>query len=265
MCLMVMAVGVCPDLPLILAANRDEFDNRPAIPAHFWPDAPWILAGRDQRGGGTWLGVSTSGRLAMLTNVREPHDMSPHRPSRGALVFDYLWGQETAAQFKARLRQVGPAYNGFNLVFGSGSELSYFSNRGHEKERIPAGVHGLSNAFLNTQWPKVQKARAAMAVLLHGRRSPRAEELFYVLADTTRPPDDQLPKTGIGLDRERILAPICVHTQGYGTQVSTLVFVHKSGRIDFWEKDMRGASKDGDGGDAHTLRHFTVQICLRQI
>ncbi|MFP4034107.1 MAG: NRDE family protein, partial [Desulfovermiculus sp.] len=264
MCLMVMAVGVCPDYPLILAANRDEFDDRPASPAHFWPDAPWILAGRDRRGGGTWLGVSTSKRLAMLTNVRDPNDMRPHRPSRGALVTDYLRGQKTAAQFRARLRQAGPAYNGFNLVFGTGSELSYFSNRGHEKERIPAGVHGLSNAFLNTPWPKVQKARAAMAVLLQGGRSPRVDELFHVLADTTRPPDEQLPKTGIGLDRERILAPICVHTQGYGTQVSTLVFVHKSGRIDFWEKDVRGGGKDQDGPGANTLRHFTVQPCLRQ-
>lgn len=260
-----MALGVCPDFPFILAANRDEFDNRPASPAHFWPDAPWILAGRDQRGGGTWLGVSTSKRLAMLTNVREPNGMSPHRPSRGALVSDYLWGQETTAQFKARLRQVGPAYNGFNLVFGSDSELSYFSNRGYEKGRIPAGVHGLSNAFLNTPWPKVKKARAAMAVLLQSGRSPRVEELFDVLADTTCPPDDQLPETGIGLDRERILAPICVHTQGYGTQVSTLVFVHKSGRIDFWEKDVRGASKDQEGPVANTLRQFTVQPCLRQV
>lgn len=264
MCLMVMAVGVCPDFPLILAANRDEFDNRPASPAHFWPDAPWILAGRDHRSGGTWLGVSKDKRLALLTNVRDPNEMDPHRPSRGALVADYLWGQDTKTQYRARLRQVGLAYNGFNLVFGSGSELSYFSNRGHEKERIPAGVHGVSNAFFNTPWPKVQKARAAMAVLLHNGRSPRVDELFHVLSDTLRPPDSQLPETGIGLDRERILAPICVHTQGYGTQVSTLVFVHKSGRIDFWEKDVRGTGKDRDGSVANTARHFTIQPCLRE-
>lgn len=265
MCLMVMAVGVCPDFPLILAANRDEFDNRPASAAHFWPDAPWILAGRDEYGKGTWLGVSTNNRLAMLTNIREPHNMSPDRPSRGFLVAEYLWGQKTAAEYRAWLRQAGPAYTGFNLVFGSGSELSYFSNRGHEKERIPAGVHGLSNAFLNTSWPKVHKARAAMAVLLQGGRSPRREELFQVLADTTPPPDDELPKTGIGLDRERVLAPICVHTQGYGTQVSTLVFVHTSGRIDFWEKDVRRAGTEQDGSDADTVRYFTVQPCLRQV
>lgn len=239
MCLMVMALQVHREYPLILAANRDEFDDRPAIPANFWSDAPWILAGRDEQGGGTWLGVNSRGRLAMVTNVRDPENIDAQRQSRGKLVADYLLEKENHEQFRSRLRSTGHTYNGFNLVFGSGPRLSWFSNAGGELDCIPSGVHGLSNALFNTPWPKVRKAKAGLWALLHSRRRPRVEELFTLLADTTRPQDRELPVTGVGLAKERLLSPICVQTVGYGTQVSTLIFVHRNGQIDFWEKDVR--------------------------
>jgi len=239
MCLMVMALRVHGDYPLIMAANRDEFDDRPSQPAHVWPDAPWIVAGRDAHGGGTWMGVSRQGGLALLTNVRDPAAMNVHRPSRGHLAADYLLNKESEDRFWTRLRTTGPDYNGFNLVFGSGPELGWFCNAGGEMRRIPSGVHGLSNALLNTPWPKVLRARAGLWALLHSGRTPGVEELFALLADTTRPPDHELPDTKVGLDRERILAPICVHSQGYGTQVCTVVYVHQNKGIDFWEKDVR--------------------------
>ncbi|MDZ7759378.1 MAG: NRDE family protein [Desulfovermiculus sp.] len=249
MCLGVMALRVHREYPLILAANRDEFDDRPAQPAHFWPDFPWVVAGRDQREGGTWLGVSSRGRLALLTNVRGPASLEPGRPSRGNLVAEYLKEQESEVRFWTQLRRMGPAYNGYNLVFGSGFDLSWFSNVGGEINRISAGVHGLSNAFWNTPWPKVLRGRAGLWSLLHGGRTPGVEELFALLADTSRPSDDDLPDTGIGLEKERMLAPICVHSPDYGTQVSTVILVHNSGRIDFWEKGLR-RGKD--------VRHFRL-------
>jgi uncharacterized protein with NRDE domain len=253
---MVMALRVHREYPLILAANRDEFDDRPAIPACFWPDAPRVLAGRDERGGGTWLGVNTGGRLAMVTNVRNPKHMDPGRLSRGKLVADYLLEKEDHEQFRARLRHTGYAYNGFNLVFGCGPRLSWFSNAGGELCCIPSGVHGLSNALFNTPWPKVQRAKAGLWALLHSGRKPQVEELFALLVDTARPLDRELPDTGVGLAKERLLAPICVQTAGYGTQVSTLIFVHRSGQIDFWEKDVRARSCcSGPGGH---VRQFTI-------
>lgn len=247
MCLMILALRVHREYPLILAANRDEFDDRPAQPAHFWPEGPWVVAGRDEHGGGTWLGVSSKGRVALLTNVRNPAVVDASRPSRGDLVADYLLDKESDTRFGTRLRQTGQTYNGFNLVFGTGFHLSWFSNVGGQIEHIPAGVHGLSNAFWNTPWPKVLRARAGLWTLLHSGRTPGVEELFALLAETTRPGDDELPDTGVGLEKERILSPICVHSPGYGTQVSTVVYKHHSGRIDFWEKDIR-RGKD--------VRHF---------
>ncbi|WP_051564428.1 NRDE family protein [Desulfovermiculus halophilus] len=255
MCLMVMAVRVHPDFPLILAANRDEFDSRGSRPAQFWPEAPQVLAGRDHNGGGTWLGVNTRGRLAMVTNVRDPKTFRPHRPSRGKLPVDYLLHTQDETRFWSRLSRTGSEYNGFNLVFGSGSELHWFSNAGGGARPIPSGIHGLSNAGLNTPWPKVIRARAGLWALLHSGRRPGPEELFALLADTTRVPDRDLPDTGVGLDMERILAPICVHSPGYGTQVSTLVFVHRSGRIDFWEKDVRTGNEVG----GNAVRRFRIK------
>ncbi|MHB2016247.1 MAG: NRDE family protein [Candidatus Xenobia bacterium] len=216
MCLVLLALERHPRWRLVVAGNRDEFLDRPSEPAHWWPD---ILAGRDLLGGGTWLGLSREGRIAVVTNVREPQRKPPaDAPSRGGLVVDFLQGSLSME----RLSETGNRYAGFNLVFGTAARLSWYCNRGGSMERIPAGVHGLSNAQLDTPWPKVVKARR----MLEAGIPENPEDLLSRLADAEPASDTELPDTGVGLELERVLSPIFVRTARYGTRASTVVYMN---------------------------------------
>lgn len=220
MCLLALAVDVVPGHPLVVLANRDEWLARPTARLHTWPQG--IVAGRDLEGGGTWLGVAPSGRFAALTNVRDARDMrpkAPGEPSRGALVTSFLLGAESAERF-VTAAAANVEMRGFNLVAGTiAGALWWSSNRGGTPARLAVGVHGLSNALLDTPWPKVERAKAALTAA----RDLDPERLFSILADRTQPPDEALPETGVGLVLERALAPIQVSMPGYGTRSSTLV------------------------------------------
>lgn len=235
MCLIVFALNRHPEYRLLLAANRDEFFDRPTAEAGFWEDDARVLAGRDLRSGGTWLGVTRDGRVAAVTNYRDPARQAADPLSRGLLVADYLKGGPDAADFMKRLEREGERYNGFNLIFGTVDALRYASNRGGEAGPIPDGIHGLSNHLLDTPWPKVTRAKELMTEIV-SRSALDPEELFSALADATPFPDDRLPNTGVPLELERRLSPLFIRGERYGTRSTTLLLVDRVNRISFLER-----------------------------
>jgi uncharacterized protein with NRDE domain len=217
MCLVLFSYDPQSELPLVVAANRDEFYARPAASAHYWEDAPNLLAGRDLSAGGTWLGVSRSGRFATVTNFAE-EGPSEAPLSRGELTERFLKGRESAHQFAHTLH--GIRYRGFNLLLWDGAQLVYTSNRGHSQDLQP-GVYGLANAELGAAWPKVVGGRSDLAVAVAAGADPDA--LVELLADRSTPPDDALPRRGRPLELERRVAPRFIVGNEYGTRASTVV------------------------------------------
>ena len=239
MCTLLIAHRAHPRYRLILAANRDEFYPRPTATGGFWDDAPQLFAGRDLVHGGTWFGITREGRIAALTNYRDPHDLHKHGASRGNLVSGYLRASDGAEEFVARLRREKVPYGGYNLLMGDKDRLLCYSSKSDQVVGIEPGIHGLSNHLLNTPWPKVVRGKEALARVLAAERFSR-EDLFAILADNTRPPDDQLPDTGVGLELERILSPIFIRSENYGTRCSTLLLVDCDGKATFVERSFDG-------------------------
>lgn len=225
MCLIVFAWQVIPGMPLIAAGNRDEFYNRPAVPADWWEDHPHVYAGRDLQGGGTWMGITREGRFAAITNVRDPSQKRENASSRGILVADYLAGHASPEEYIAAISEVAHEYNGFNLLVGNSEKLIWYSNAAQGDERngqpLSPGVYGLSNAMLDTPWPKVVRTKAQFASLLCQGASEEA--YFEMLLDTTRASDCRLPRTGMSIEWERILSAVCIDSPDYGTRTSTVV------------------------------------------
>lgn len=235
MCLIVFALDYHPKYRLVLAANRDEYFERPTIPARYWPDNPSILAGQDLQSGGTWLGVTTTGRLAAATNYRDPEWYVPNPPSRGLLVAEYLNGDMSSAEYLEDLRTKSHQYDGFNLLFGDRSGIFYYSNRGDTENVVASGIHGLSNQLLDTPWPKVTSAKERLATLLK-KDTEKPEEYFAALADETPFPDDTLPDTGVGIKLERLLSSIFITSRMYGTRFTTLIFIDRENGLKFIER-----------------------------
>ncbi|GFO63105.1 NRDE family protein [Geomonas paludis] len=240
MCTLLLAYRAHPQYRLVIAANRDEYYLRPTHPAHFWEDAPHIFAGRDLVHGGTWLGVTATGRIAALTNYRDPSDLHRHGPSsRGQLVSGFLAQEAGAEEYLARLRESGVPYGGYNLLVGDSERLFCYSNKNDRVLPIAPGIHGLSNHLLDTPWPKVRCGKDGLARIL-SRQSLSAEELFALLADQTHPPDQELPDTGVGLELERMLSPIFITSAQYGTRCSTVLLVDATGKATFIERSFEG-------------------------
>lgn len=232
MCLIALAVPASPSDPLVVIANRDEVLSRPTAALHRWTDGSGIVAGVDLEAGGTWMGVQPSRRrVAMVTNVRDPRDLAPrgaNEPSRGSLVRDFLVGEVSAERFVVRAHHV--AMRGFNLVAIESQDTQWSahwsSNRGGEPTRLSPGIHGVSNALLDTPWPKVLRAKAALERALSDS-SLDEDALFAILADERRADDASLPDTGVGLELERVLSPIHIAMPGYGTRASTVLVVRE--------------------------------------
>ena len=246
MCLLLMALDCHPSYQLLVAANRDEFLSRPTAAAAFWEDAPHVLAGRDLQEGGTWMGITRRGWLAMLTNVRDPLSYRADAPSRGRLVSDFLLQEMQPEPYLSRLLETGPAYNGFNLVFGTPRELFCYNNRSNQGQRLEPGLHGLSNDSLNAPWPKVERGKQKLAEVLRAREEIKAEDLLSLLQDQHQPRDEQLPDTGVGLELERFLAPIFISGSTYGTRSSTALLVTHEGRVAFAEQSHPSERKKRD-------------------
>jgi uncharacterized protein with NRDE domain len=241
MCLILLSYKMHPFYPLILAANRDEFYDRPTMPAGFWEDRPDVLAGKDLKEGGTWLGITRKGRMAALTNYRDPFSLKLNAPSRGWLIKDFLCGQEAADLYLERLAGQADRYNGFSIILGDPSRLYYFSNR-NGLALLSPGLYGLSNRLLDTAWPKVQRGKENLSSLLSQRERPAPEDLFALLADQSKPDDHELPDTGIGLEWERILSSIFISSPVYGTRSSSLLMIDQRRRITFMERVFNGGN-----------------------
>ena len=247
MCLIVFAWKILPCTPLLLAANRDEFYERPAAAAAWWQDHPHIFAGRDLRSGGTWLGIQSAApalpaeKFAAVTNIRAPEEKRSNAPSRGDLVVDFLNFSGTAQEYVALLRAQPDLYNGFNLLLGDGQDLIWFSNRHGDDVRngvpLAPGIYGVSNAALDTCWHKVIRTKAEFASLLC-QLAP-TDAFFEMLGNTTQAPDCRLPDTGISLEMERLLSSPCIVSESYGTRVSTLLKMHLAAPAEFTEKILR--------------------------
>ncbi len=236
MCLILFACEAHPKYRLILAANRDEFYDRPTRPAGFWEDAPHVLAGRDLQIGGTWLGVTRQGRMAAVTNYRDPASVRAEAESRGILVSRFLLENTPSEAYLRKVERKKDAFNGFNLLAGDRDGLFWFSNRGKEVRPVPPGVHGLSNRLLDTPWPKVRRGITRFKAAIGGPETEIEERLFSLLTDRHRPPDGELPETGVGLEWERILSPIFIQSPVYGTRSSTVILAKPDGQAVFVEQ-----------------------------
>jgi uncharacterized protein with NRDE domain len=236
MCLILFSYQHHPDFRLVLAANRDEFLDRPTLPLDYNFTGEFILAGKDLRGGGTWLALGGDGRLAAITNYRDPARMRSSAPSRGQILLDYLRSKSSAADFLRHFHASAGEYNGFNLILVDQHEMLHFSNITGSITRLVPGIHGLSNHLLDSPWPKVERGRRMLADTLLANGQPNCDEIFQLLQDNQLPDESLLPKTGIGIEWERLLSPIFIHSPGYGTRSSALVTMRYDGSIEFHER-----------------------------
>jgi len=230
MCLIVFALRPEHKLPLVVAANRDEFYARETLPLAPWPDAPWIFGGRDLQAGGTWLGVTQDGRFAALTNIREKNRSQLGKRSRGELVANFQRGRLSPTDYLAEVARHLDDYAGFNLLAGDLRELHYLNAREGQPQKLKAGIYGLSNAALNTPWPKLERCRAALALALE-QDEPQSEALFSLLANRQQATDKELPDTGLTLDFERLLSSPFIASRDYGTRASTVLLRHADGSM----------------------------------
>jgi uncharacterized protein with NRDE domain len=248
MCLIVFAWKIIPCTPLIVASNRDEFYDRPATAADWWKDSPHVFGGKDLQSGGTWMGMTTSDnavpqtvKFSAITNIRAPSQFRKDAPSRGALVANYLTNQLSAKNYIDSIKDQADRYNGFNLLIGDQNDLIWFSNNTPDDERngqpLAPGIYGISNASLDTPWPKVVKTKAEFASLIC-QRAPQ-DAYFEMLSNTTQAPDCRLPDTGVSFEMERLLSAACIESPTYGTRVSSLVKIHVDYPPEFQEKLLR--------------------------
>ena len=252
MCTLVMSYLQHPDYPLIVASNRDEFYHRPTERASFWRDHPNLLAGRDLQNGGTWLGITKSGRFSALTNVRDLHAIRTHAPSRGELVLSTLLHPDPDPAALHRIQPTAHLYNGFNLVTGTLRQLYYYSNVLNRSEPLHPGTYVMSNAFLNTPWPKSVKTKSRFEALIQEERlssDDLSDKLFELMSDRETFPPEQLPDTGLSKEMEIRLSSTFIHTENYGTRCTTIMKVDQNGHTIFSEKTYE------QGQDAGTTTH----------
>jgi len=253
MCLILLSYFNHPSYGLILAANRDEFYDRPTALLGLWDEAPQILGGRDLKSSGTWLGITKAGRICAITNFRDSAVQISDAPSRGLLVENFLKCTKPPEIYLQNVIKDGHRYNGFNLLAGDKSGIFCCSNRSDGISRLSPGIHGLSNHLLDTPWPKVEKGKKGLKQILSENKI-NCEDIFELLSDRVLPSDRDLPDTGVGLEWERILSPLFIKSDIYGTRSSSIVLIGKE-NITFME---RTYTIDGTGSMKHETREFTL-------
>jgi len=249
MCLILFAYRNHPRYNLILAANRDEFYERATARLNFWNSDPDILAGRDLRYGGTWMGLTRSGKFAAVTNFRDKGEFREHPLSRGLMVRDFLAGSRSPGQFIEDIVQREGQYNGFNLLAADHTDMVYYSNRSHRLQVLEPGIYGLSNHLLETPWPKLVRSKEKFSNLVNSSTEFNPEIFFEILSDTVKAPDDQLPDTGFGIEWERILSSPFISSPEYGTRASTVILAGKDGNIRVMERSYRYQGDPGKTSD----------------
>lgn len=243
MCIILFAWQQHPDYPLLVAANRDEFHHRPAEAARWRGD---LLCGLDLAAGGTWLGVTHDRRFAAVTNYREPiQEQTPGNRSRGMLPMGFLDSDASPLSWLEKLVPNQDQYGGFNMLVSDGNELCYMGNRGGTPQHVEPGIYALSNGLLGTEWPKTERGKALMQQAL--TNGAGTDQLLALLADQQLPDDEHLPETGVGLELERLVAPIFIQSAAYGTRASTILRFHKKDGFDFIEQRWQpGGVKAGE-------------------
>jgi uncharacterized protein with NRDE domain len=231
MCLIVFNWQPNSHRPLILAANRDEFHKRASLDAHFWEDHPYIFAGRDLEKQGTWLGLSKKNntfRMAALTNFRSL-DTQQYQYSRGEITRNFLISDQNALDYAQKIPF--SQYAGFNGLFFDGTSLVYCHHGSNHKPDISVldqGIYGLSNAKLDSPWPKVEKTKAAIQKIdSNDQHELIANQLFNILRDEIQADDHLLPDTGVGIELERLLSPAFIISPSYGTRTSSVVIINQ--------------------------------------
>ena len=236
MCLVLIAYRRHARYPLVLAANRDEFHARPAQELHWWRDGVRMLAGRDLQAGGTWLGLDVEGRMALVTNYRDPSLPRPQGTSRGTLIGEFLGGRQDAAGFVQATALRARQFSGFNLLVMDRDGLGYVTSHPEPEARVlPPGIYGLSNRQLDTPWPKLVRTRERFEREMASDH-PRSETLMRMLSDRNAAADDELPDTGVGLEWERLLSSPFIVGDGYGTRCSTVVLIASDGTVTVEER-----------------------------
>jgi uncharacterized protein with NRDE domain len=253
MCLIVFANNTHQKYKLIFAANRDEFYNRPSEQADYWAEYPDLLAGKDMQAGGTWMGITKQGKFAAITNFRDLKNHRTDAPSRGILTLDFLVNNITPEEYYNKLKSTLTNYNGFNLILGDVDELFYFSNKTQGLQKLEPSIHGISNAVLDTPWPKVEKSKRHLQSLIQ-QEDINAWEVIAILKDTSIAKAEELPDTGVGLDLERILSPVFIKSEYYGTRCSSVVMVDSDNNVKFVEKFFF----DGIGNFSNKEYKFTI-------
>ena len=235
MCLILLSYNNHPDYRLIVLANRDEFYDRATQRATWWQDQPDLLGGRDLKENGSWLSIHRNGKFAAITNYRDPKHILTNAPTRGKLVTNFLLNGQTAEEYLRILQETGSNYNGFNLIFGEGNEIFYYSNHSGDYQQLKAGNYGLSNALLDTPWPKVIKGKKKLDALLNGVDTFSVDRAVKDMKDIELANDQELPDTGIGIEKERALSPMFIRTPVYGTRCSTILTIDRQNLVTFKE------------------------------
>ncbi len=243
MCLILFAFQHHPQYPLIIAANRDEFYQRPATPAHFWEDAPRVFAGRDLQAGGTWMGITHDGRFAAVTNYRSPQHPPANAISRGTLCQEFLSSEIDPKTFLQKIDRQKERYAGFNLLVGNKDALFYYSNRKPGIQQLAPGIYGLSNGLLDDPWPKVKKGKTALTVQLQQDFMP--QDILEILLDDTTAIDEDLPATGIDYEMEKLLSSRFIFSEGYGTRCSTVLIIDQQNH---WQWHSQHFAEQGSAG-----------------
>ncbi len=235
MCTIIFALNQHPNFKLIYLGNRDEFKSRPTAPSRFWDDETKVLAGRDLKACGTWLGITLDKRISFLTNYRDFKLIKENQASLGELTVNYLKNEMTALSYLETVKASKVTYNPYNLVVGTFDHLYFYSNIENEIIKIKNGVHGLSNAHLDSPWFKVEKAKKRLQNLIDSNQID-IEALFKILDDEEIPQDQYLPNTGIDIELERSLSSIFIDLETYGTLYKTVILVDKNDHVTYVEK-----------------------------
>lgn len=236
MCLMTFAYKSHPVYSFILLANRDEFYARSSLPMHFWNEQPDLLAGQDLEQNGTWLGINKQGKFTAVTNYRDGKTTKKDVLSRGALTREYLCSSQPASLYLEQLLPRQDQFGDYNLLLGDTSGLWYQSNREGPIKKLTPGVYGLSNALLNTPWPKLLQVRSLLSEAL-AQLEPNKEQLFDIMSNAHQAEISQLPETGISEEWEQLLSSCFIQSSEYGTRATTVLMQKNCGETTIIEKN----------------------------
>lgn len=238
MCIIFFAYKSHPQYKMILAANRDEFYNRPTDIAKYWDDNTNILGGRDLKEMGTWMAINKNGRFGALTNYRDLSLYKEEALSRGNLVRKFLEGNEPIFKYLKRVQENKEAYNTFNIILGDMSSLYYYSNVENEIKELKFGIYGLSNHLLDTAWPKVERGKKKLEKVVLENGKINEERFFDILSDKWKPEDKDLPDTGVEIEWEKTLSSVFIESPNYGTRASTILLIDNNNHVTFIEKGL---------------------------